>query len=299
MPQKKQATRLFITFMVVFSMAAVWALLWAGMFTKVIEVMVACFATALVVILAAFAVGTRRKRWDGIDAAWGYAGAAIALASLSLHHDSIGLLQWLVSLTGVLWGVRLGTMILLRQISTTKQDPRYTGIIASWKRQTPWSVFFRIYLVQAMLITIVTVPIIHINTIHGGTFGLLSVLGLLVWVAGFATEVVADYQLAQFKKLPKNKRPEICNTGLRKYSRHPQYFGELAQWWGLAIVSLGTPYGWVGLLGAGLITYVITYISGVPIAEKRLAGKKGWPTYKKRTNVLIPIVLRQTVSDTL
>ena len=292
MPQKQHATRIFAIFMLVFSMAAIWALLWAGMFTKVIGVVLACFAMALVVVLLAFMVGVRRKRWDGIDVAWGYAGAVIAVTSLFLHQGPTGILQWLVTFAGVLWGVRLGTMILLRQRGTSKQDPRYTKLIASWKNQTPRNVFFRIYLVQAVLITIVTVPIIHINTIHGATFGLLSVLGLLLWVAGFVVEVVADHQLAQFKKLSTNRRPEICATGLRRYSRHPQYFGELAQWWGFAIVSLGTPYGWVGLLGAALITYVIVYISGVPLAEERLATKKGWQAYKKNTNVLVPIVLR-------
>lgn len=273
-------------------MAAIWALLWAQMFTKVIGVVLACFVIALAVMLLAFVVGIQRKRWDGIDVAWGYAGASIASTSLFLHQGPTGLLQWLVTLAGVLWGVRLGTMILLRQRGTSKQDPRYTSLIGSWKSQTPRNVFFRIYVVQAVLITIVTVPIIHINTIHGATFGFLSVLGLFVWVVGFAVEVAADHQLAQFKNLPKSSRPEICDTWLRRYSRHPQYFGELVQWWGLAIVSLGTPYGWVGLLGAALITYVILYISGVPLAEERLAAKKGWPAYKKQTKLLVPIVLR-------
>ncbi len=273
-------------------MSAIWALLWAGMFTRVIVVVLMSFAAAMVVFVAAFLVGIHRKRWDGIDVAWGYAGAVIAVTTLFLHKGPTGFLQWAVTLAGVAWGVRLGTMILLRQLGTAEQDPRYTTLIHSWKNQTKKDVFLRLYIVQAVLITMVTIPIIHINTIHGATFGALSVIGLTVWVLGFGIEVVADYQLANFKKLAASKRPEICKTGLRKYARHPQYFGELAQWWGLAIVSLGTPYGWVGLLGAALITYVICYISGVSLAETRMATKKGWVTYKKQTNLLLPIVLR-------
>jgi steroid 5-alpha reductase family enzyme len=292
MPPKQQATRIFIVIMLLLSMSAIWALLWAGMFTRVITVLLTSFSVAAVIFLIAFVVGLRRKRWDGIDVAWGYAGAAIAVTTLFLHEGPVGSLQWAVTLAGVCWGIRLGTMILLRQRESTKQDPRYTKIIASWKSQSNKDVFLRLYVVQAMLITLVSIPIIHINTIYGATFGTLSVIGLMVWVFGFAAEVVSDRQLATFKKLPKSSRPEICNTGLRKYARHPQYFGELVQWWGLAVVSLGTPYGWVGLMGAVLITYVMYYISGVSLAEQRLATKKGWNVYKEQTNLLVPIVLR-------
>lgn len=292
MPQKQQATRIFIVLMLLLSIWAIWALLWADMFTRVVGVLLASFAVAAVIFLIAFVVGLRRKRWDGIDVAWGYAGAAIAVATLFLHNGPTGIVQWAVTFAGACWGIRLGTMIALRQKDSSKQDPRYTKIIASWKNQSTAAVFLRLYVVQAVLITVVAIPIIHINTIHGATFGALSIIGLMVWALGFVTEVVSDHQLATFKRLPKSMQADICSTGLRKYARHPQYFGELAQWWGLALVSLGTPYGWVGLMGAILITYVMYYISGVSLAEERLSTKKGWQAYKQRTNVLVPIVLR-------
>ncbi len=77
-------------------------------------------------------------------------------------------------------------------------------------------------------------------------------------------------------------------TGLWKYSRHPNYFGEMLMWWGLAIFSCTTPYGWLGIVGALVITALLAFVSGVPPAEARAASKKGWKAYKASTSVLVP-----------
>lgn len=281
-----------LALLLLYMYAVVETLITKDMLTHVLNVMEYSMLTALGVLTVTFFIGIYRKRWDGIDVAWGYSGTAIALVTLWLHEGNVNLAQILASLAVIVWGVRLGTMIALRQKGTSEQDPRYTKIISSWKNQGPLMVYLRLYFLQAVLITIICVPIIHINTIDGVTFGIVSILGFVVWGLGFFTEVLADKQLSDFKKLPKGSKTEICQTGLRAHIRHPQYLGEMTQWWGIAIMCLGTPYGWVGLLGPAVITYFLRYVSGVPIAEKRLATKDGWQAYRKRTNLLIPSVRR-------
>ena len=113
-------------------------------------------------------------------------------------------------------------------------------------------------------------------------------LGLLVWAVGFWCETLADAQLKRFLANPVN-RGKLMTHGLWKYSRYPNYFGELTMWWGIALMSLGTAHGWVGLGGAAVITYLIVYVSGIPPKEKRLRKRPGWQKYILLTRLLVPL----------
>jgi steroid 5-alpha reductase family enzyme len=124
----------------------------------------------------------------------------------------------------------------------------------------------------------------------------LFTAGYLVWVAGFLIEYNADKQLAVFLTQQKNKnngkakgnKRGLLDTGLWRYSRHPNYFGELVQWWGIGLISLQTSYGWVGLFGPLLLTILIRFVSGVPPIEKRRADDPDYQAYQRRTNALVP-----------
>jgi steroid 5-alpha reductase family enzyme len=116
----------------------------------------------------------------------------------------------------------------------------------------------------------------------------LVVAGVVVWVLGFVCESIADSQLRQFLKA-NTKKDALLTTGLWKYSRHPNYFGEVTQWWGIALVALSSPFGWVGLIGALAITTLICFVSGIPPAERRAASKPGWAAYKRATSPLVPL----------
>jgi steroid 5-alpha reductase family enzyme len=113
-----------------------------------------------------------------------------------------------------------------------------------------------------------------------------------VWVAGFTIETLADKQLRQFISNPANKG-HLMTRGLWRYSRHPNYFGELTMWWGLGIIALGVPNGLIGLLGPALISHLIIFVSGIPPTEKAFQGRIGWDEYKRRTSVLVPWFVRQ------
>lgn len=246
----------------------------------------ASLAGALFVQICAFAYSVRVKRVDVVDIAWGpsFIGGFVAL---QLYHPSANVVAVMVGAMVLAWGARLSWHIYRRFIRSAKQDERYTKIMASWPKQNQVAQsFYRIFLVQAVLATIIGLPVVVIYY-YAPAYSILTALGLVVWLAGFATEVVADRQLKDFLQQP--NRPDLMTSGLWRYSRHPNYFGEVTMWWGIAFIACATPLWWLGLLGAATITFFIRFVSGVPPAEARATTKSGWSEYKRKTSVLVPL----------
>ena len=126
-----------------------------------------------------------------------------------------------------------------------------------------------------------------INRSGGGAFRFLNVIGVLVWLFGFLFESVGDAELARFLKDPLN-RGKILQSGLWQYTRHPNYFGEVAQWWGIWLVAFGVAGGWFGIIGPHTITVLILKVSGIPMLEKKMAENPDFAEYQKRTGVFLP-----------
>ena len=114
-----------------------------------------------------------------------------------------------------------------------------------------------------------------------------TIIGLTIWLGGFFIESIADKQLSQFVRDTNNKG-HVLQSGLWKYSRHPNYFGEVTQWWGLFAVVALMPYGLLALVSPITITCLILFVSGVPLLEQKYAGRPEFESYKKRTSVFIP-----------
>jgi steroid 5-alpha reductase family enzyme len=114
------------------------------------------------------------------------------------------------------------------------------------------------------------------------------VIGLLVWIIGYFFEVGGDYQLDEFLKL-KKKPTKYLESGLWKYTRHPNYFGESTMWWGIFISTLAiNKIVLIALISPVLITFLLTRVSGIPLLEKRWSGDPEWEQYKKQTSAFIP-----------
>jgi steroid 5-alpha reductase family enzyme len=137
----------------------------------------------------------------------------------------------------------------------------------------------------------ISAPVLFINNNIVFSITGLDFLGLIVWATGFFFEVVGDWQLAHFIKNPSNK-DKLMQSGLWQYSRHPNYFGEITQWWGIFLLALSLPFGWMTIVGPLTITSLILFVSGVPLLEKKYAGRADFETYKKRTSKLIPLPKR-------
>ncbi len=116
----------------------------------------------------------------------------------------------------------------------------------------------------------------------------IDILGVLVWAIGFYFEAVGDWQLARFKSDPANKGKLLTRTGVWKYTRHPNYFGDGAQWWGYYLIALAAG-GWYTLFSPVIMNYLLRYVSGVTMLEKSLKpAKPGYEAYASTTNAFIP-----------
>jgi steroid 5-alpha reductase family enzyme len=134
---------------------------------------------------------------------------------------------------------------------------------------------------------LIAFPIMLVMTYDVGSLGLLDLVGVLVWAIGFSFETVGDYQLTQFLANPDN-RGRILKYGLWKYTRHPNYFGEVTLWWGVFLIALSVANGWMGIIGPLTISFLILRVSGIPLLERPFEGKPEWEEYKRRTSVFFP-----------
>lgn len=198
--------------------------------------------------------------------------------------------QMIVLACVTVWGVRLTTRILLRNWGKP-EDFRYRAWREEWKKRGMLYFFLRslgqIYLLQGAVILVVSLPVLVVFSAIQGPLMWYNWLGLGIWCVGFCFEFVGDFQLDRFIRNQANKG-QLMTTGLWKYTRHPNYFGEATMWWGLFLVVLGLPLSELVLLSPMLITFLLTQVSGIPMLEKHWAGRPDWEEYKKRTSAFIP-----------
>jgi steroid 5-alpha reductase family enzyme len=187
----------------------------------------------------------------------------------------------------VIWAIRLGTFLFGR-IKKAGKDDRFDEIKPSWIR------FLNVWTIQGLWVTFtMAAALVAITTTNRKELDLFAILGFLVWVFGFAFEVVADSQKSRFSANPENKG-KFIQTGLWARSRHPNYFGEIMLWVGVAIIALPVLQGWqwVALISPVFVTLLLTRVSGVPLlekkADKKWGGQADYESYKKSTPVLIP-----------
>jgi steroid 5-alpha reductase family enzyme len=169
-----------------------------------------------------------------------------------------------------------------------QEDYRYIRMRKSWNNSKV-AFFFRIYMFQGFIIFLVGFPSFFINTysnIESSLF-LTDWLGIIIWIIGFQFETVADYQLFRFKKDPENQG-KIMVGGLWKYSQHPNYFGEVTQWWGIYLIALGVNFGFITIFGPIIITFMIMKVSGIRLLNYRYRNDKVYAVYKKKTPNFIP-----------
>ncbi len=232
-----------------------------------------------------FLISVAKKRNDVADVAWGL-GFILLTWSSFLLFASFSLRGLIASILVSIWGSRLAWHIHRRN-RNKKEDYRYLAWRKEWGRFFYIRSYFQVYLLQGALLYLIIVPVLLINSNAGSSFNIIDVLGILVWLLGFFFEAVGDAQLARFLQKPTN-RGKIMQSGLWRYSRHPNYFGEVTQWWGLFLLALSLPSGWVGIIGPLTITILILKVSGIPMLEKKMAENPEFAEYKRRTSIFIP-----------
>ncbi|HET8690315.1 MAG TPA: DUF1295 domain-containing protein [Candidatus Saccharimonadales bacterium] len=239
-----------------------------------------------------FLISQKLKRLDVVDAAWGLAFIVVALVSFGLGNQYLGInVASLVNLLVVIWGLRLFSHIV-RRLRSHGEDPRYSEVRKNWHGNQVLNAYFKVFCLQAVLAWVIALPVILVNRVGQQDLGGWALAGGLIWLIGLAFEAIGDEQLKNFISDSRNKG-KIMDQGLWRYSRHPNYFGELAQWWGIFIITLSVPLGWIGFAGPLILTLLILFVSGIPLNEKRQAKKAGWKDYQRRTSVLIPLQLKK------
>ena len=230
-----------------------------------------------------FVVSVVKRRNDIADVAWGL--GFVMLAWLAFYLGGYSARSLVVNGLVSVWGLRLAWHIFLRN-RRKKEDYRYK----KWEG-AGWPAYVRsfvqVFVLQGVLMLLVVSPVIYVNLLTDSGWRLLDWVGVMVWLVGFGFEVVADWQLKKFLA-DKGNRGKIMREGLWGYSRHPNYFGEVVMWWGLFVVALSVPGGLVTVVGPMMITYLILFVSGIPLLEKKYEGRKDFEEYKKVTSVFIP-----------
>ena len=234
-----------------------------------------------------FVVSLIIKRNDVADVAWGLGFVVASIAGIfqTQNRSSAAIL---VTVLVLIWGLRLSWHIGSRNIKKS-EDYRYKAWRDSWGKWFIVRSYLQIFIFQGLLILTVVTPVLIIATYSAGRLEPLAIIGTLLWIFGFLFEAIGDKQLQKFLSDPQNKG-KVMDRGLWQYTRHPNYFGELTQWWAIGIIALTCSYGWLGLLGPAVITILIVKVSGVPLLEAKYATKPEYQAYKQRTSMLIPMV---------
>ncbi len=249
------------------------------------------YYVALILVLFAymsmwFVVSLVKERNDVADVAWGLGFILMAWTSFFLTGDS-GIRGVLVGALVSIWGLRLAWHIHERH-KGKEEDYRYLAWRKEWGKWFIVRSYFQVYLLQGLFLFLIVLPVLLVNKSIGATLGLLDFFGVAVWLVGFYFEVIGDAQLARFINNPDN-RGKLMQGGLWAYTRHPNYFGEVTQWWGLWIIALSSANGWLGIIGPITITFLILKVSGIPMLEKKMAEHQEFSEYKRRVSVLIPM----------
>ena len=253
-----------------------------------IELLLYGQAGASVMMLIGWLVALRINNTSYVDVLWSYGVGILGLfylVSLSDQCDPrrLALLQGLLAV----WSIRLGTH-LLRRCWGKPEDARY-AYLREYMGERANLGFLLFFQVQAFWVVLFASPFLVLAS-NQSELGLLDHLGVVVWITGFVGLTLADKQLSQFKQAPGRTRGEVCESGLWKYSRHPNYFFEWVLWMGYLLLGWNSAGGiWLLLLPV-LLYIFLTKITGIPFVEARKLDASGdaYRSYLERTSAFFP-----------
>ncbi|MEU8759277.1 DUF1295 domain-containing protein [Streptomyces sp. NPDC048659] len=250
-------------------------------------VLAASAATALAVMLVAFAVGTARGLHRIVDVAWGIAFAAVAVVAWCLaagHGDDVR--RTAVALATCLWGLRLAVHIA-RRGRGHGEDPRYARMLSRARGNPTLYALRKVYVLQGALVWLVSLPV-QVAVLLPGPLGVTGAAGLAVWAVGLGFEAVGDRQLARFKADPAH-RGRIMDRGLWSWTRHPNYFGDFLVWWGLYLTACADWRTALATLVSPLVmSALLIWGSGKRLLEAHMADRPGYAAYRARTSGFLP-----------
>lgn len=242
------------------------------------------FILALMSIL--WLVSLLLKNASIVDIFWGLGFIIIAWATFALAPQGYLPRKQIIAALITIWALRLALHIGVRNWGKP-EDFRY----AKWRQENGprwwWLSFFQVFLLQGVLMWIISAPLVAAQTSgFPAILTPLDIIGVLIWTVGFLFESIGDLQLVRFKAKAGN-RGKLLTTGVWKYTRHPNYFGEAVLWWGYYVIALAAGAAWT-IFSPILMTYLLTKVSGVAMLERSMKQKPGYEEYRQRTSVFVP-----------
>lgn len=221
-----------------------------------------------------------------VDSFWGL-GFVVCSAVYFIFAEGFVGRKILTVVLVALWGLRLSFYIFRRR-SGKPEDPRYVAMRERRGRSFWWFSLFQVFLLQGLLMWVISHVLFAAQS--GAEPARLvgwDIAGLAVWVIGFFFEAVGDFQLARFKADPTN-RGKVMDRGLWRYTRHPNYFGEVTMWWGYFLIAVAAG-GWWAFYGPIIMTLLILRVSGITLLEKRQSQiKPKYQEYIESTSAFFP-----------
>jgi steroid 5-alpha reductase family enzyme len=233
-----------------------------------------------------WAISVRIRNYGLLDVAFSY-GVAILAPIYAWCGPGASPRKWLIAAIGVAWSLRLGTYILVRVMKHhPAEDARYQTLREKWPGPVQFLGFFEL---QAVLVVIFSLPFLVVSFDPAPGMSALELAGLSLSVVALVGETVADLQMQSFKRDP-TSRGTVCQVGLWRYSRHPNYFFESLVWWGFFLAALGSPWGWITIACPLLMLYFLFKVTGIPLTEEHAVRSKGdaYREYQRTTSAFVP-----------
>ncbi|CAB4883498.1 unannotated protein [freshwater metagenome] len=240
----------------------------------------------LALMLSTWLLSIIVKNASIVDIVWGLGFVMVAwVARFSADGDSAR--QWLLVAMVSVWGLRLSGYLFWRNHGKG-EDFRYRAMRRHYGARFGLISLATVFGLQGVLMFVVSLPVQLGQADATPKLGVIAYVGVAVWLVGLFFEVVGDAQLARFKANPANAGT-VMSTGLWRYTRHPNYFGDACVWWGIGIVAAETGSGAWGLIGSLLMTVLLRRVSGVTLLEKSLVKRReGYVEYVARTSPFVP-----------
>lgn len=241
-------------------------------------------AVALGIAVAGWAVSFPQRDVSLIDSLWPLLFLVLLLVYVTLA-PALGERALLLLFMVTLWAVRLSLFIALRRRGAP-EDHRYQRLRANQEPGFRFKSLYMVFGLQAILAWILSLPLLG-AALGPAPLGWLDYIAVGLWLTGFAFEAIGDHQLAAFKAAPASAG-RVLDRGLWRYTRHPNYFGELCMWWGFYLLALAAG-AWWSLVAPLLMTALLLRISGVALLESEITERRpAYRDYQLRTNTLLP-----------
>ena len=253
-------------------------------------------STALLLMLAGWMISLIFHNVTVVDSLWGLGFPLIAWVTFFLSGGYV-VRKILITILVTIWGLRLSIYLTWRNWGLG-EDPRYKRMRERAGNQFWIKSLYMVFLLQAVLMWLISLSLQYGQLAsHPSVITLWDTTGLLLWGLGFFFQAVGDWQLAAFKANTEN-RGQVMNKGLWAYTRHPNYFGEALMWWGIFIITMAVPSGWLTIVSPVMITYLLLRVSGIPMTENVVRkSRPGYEEYIKNTSSFFPWFPRKSKSD--